>query len=250
MTSTDYLHSLHQKMCVPVAATTVRTMLQQIAAIDGQVPIIEIRLDYLRLVTAVDVDMLLQTAKQSQLMITYRDVSYGGQRTVDSAEWLQIMRQVIDAGVAYIDVDIQRVRRMRYQLRELLQYNTNVRHPARMICSYHNFVSTPQCLHDTWFGRYGWAEALMQMGFGVIKCATQVQSAQDTAELYRLITSAPQSVGVIAVGMGELGVSTRIGSLLAGAEMSFFSWSKKQATAPGQMGFGVAQDVLRSIAGV
>jgi 3-dehydroquinate dehydratase type I len=182
--------------------------------------LIELRVDYLR---NAELEKLLK-AGERPLIVTNRRKAEGGRYRGDEKKRLAILRQAVDLGAAFVDVEI---RTERSSLRELI----NNKNGTRMILSSHDFQRT----------RSGGElrkllDRMMRQGADVAKIATFARSWDDNLKVLALIPYArKRGQAIVTFCMGEKGKMSRIFSPLMGAAWTYASLSRKQASAPGQL---------------
>lgn len=134
----------------------------------------------------------------------------------------------IDAGCAYIDVDIDEA-----DAEGIISYAKS--RGCGLIISYHNFEFTPSSnlLEKN-------IEKIMDMGADIAKLACMANSADDCNRVLNLYDSHPN---IVAFCMGDLGRKTRLLSLLLGAPFSYASMDNNK-TAPGQISFDEMRHIL------
>jgi 3-dehydroquinate dehydratase type I len=110
-----------------------------------------------------------------------------------------------------------------------------------IIISYHNFEGTPspgvleQIVNDC-----------RELGADVVKIASQVNQAEDLQTLFKLYRP---DLRMVIIGMGELGIMSRVAALQLGAEFTFAAAETGQETAPGQISRDKLQSILKMIQG-
>ena len=141
---------------------------------------------------------------------------------LNDSERLQLLKQVIDSGIAYIDIEIDSDTAYRNELIEYVRSSQ-----TEVIVSWHDYKKTPSFaeLGEIMSGCY-------KKGADVAKIACQVNSEEDNARLLSLYSMSGRKV---ILGMGVLGKITRLAALKLGAEFTFVSLDDQNATAPGQL---------------
>jgi len=81
-------------------------------------------------------------------------------------------------------------------------------------------------------------------GADKVKIATMANNAKDNALILSLYA---EYDNLIAFCMGKLGMITRVAAPVLGADFTFVAYSKKEATAPGQLTVGEMIDVYESL---
>ncbi|HEU5459918.1 MAG TPA: shikimate dehydrogenase [Pyrinomonadaceae bacterium] len=100
---------------------------------------------------------------------------------------------------------------------------------SRIIVSHHDYSDVPSDLENIY-------ESLARTPARIIKIAVQAKEIDDCIPVFRLIDRA-RSEGreVIAIGMGDAGIATRILGPSRGAFLTYGSLDEDSATAPGQV---------------
>ena len=182
--------------------------------------LIELRVDYLR---NAELEKLLK-AGERPLIVTNRRKAEGGRYRGDEKKRLAILRQAVDLGAAFVDVEI---RTERSSLRELI----NNKNGTRMILSSHDFQRT----------RSGGElrkllDRMMRQGADVAKIATFARSWDDNLKVLALIPYArKRGQAIVTFCMGEKGKMSRIFSPLMGAAWTYASLGRRRASAPEQL---------------
>ena len=106
-----------------------------------------------------------------------------------------------------------------------------------LIISYHDFERTPplenlEKIYDQCF----------EMGADLAKIATMIQSKDDIFNLFSLYRKEKRKV---IIGMGQLGLITRIAAVTLGSEFTFVSPATGERTAPGQVTDNEMKTILR-----
>lgn len=199
-------------ICVSLQNKTAR----QVTEIASKVEMAEIRLDSCRM----DDDRIEEIfGGDTPLVATCRI----GQ-DISSQEAERVLSLAIKSGARYVDIESEMpVAPSRRLIRLSLQCGTTV------IRSYHNFNDTP-ALDEL----KGIVDNLRGQGAQVVKIAVTANSREDVERvlsLYKYYT--PESL--IAFAMGQIGTSSRIECLKAGAPLSYACLSEGECTASGQM---------------
>ena len=182
--------------------------------------LIELRVDYLR---NAELEKLLK-AGERPLIVTNRRKAEGGRYRGDEKKRLAILRQAVDLGAAFVDVEM---RTERSSLRELIKNKNG----TRMILSSHDFQRT----------RSGGElrkllDRMMRQGADVAKIATFARSWDDNLKVLALIPYArKRGQAIVTFCMGEKGKMSRIFSPLMGAAWTYASLGRRRASAPGQL---------------
>ncbi len=150
---------------------------------------------------------------------------------------LELLSTAIEAGAAYLDVELESSPDFRKALVEQARSRS-----CQVIVSHHDFEATP--------GRSELMELrarCFEAGADLAKIACAVSTPADAARLLGLLDfEAP----VIAVGMGPLGAITRVAAPLLGSPFTYGSLEPGRETASGQLDRATLERLLREIRGV
>lgn len=131
------------------------------------------------------------------------------------------LTKAVEAGAAYIDLEMEAPAPMSKRLRKAAQENGTI-----VIRSYHDFTGTPsrEKLAET-------AAQCREFGAEVIKIVTTARSAADVQTVLSLYEDFDR---LIAFCMGEAGRQSRLDCLAKGAPYTYAAFTEDEATAPGQ----------------
>ncbi len=209
-------------ICVSLAEPTRERCLAALAGVDFA----EIRIDRMTSVNERDVRSIFSGGKR--LIATCRP---GGGPEPDRKI---LLLAAIEAGAAYVDVEIDAAKDFRRSLIE-----SAARTGCRVIVSYHDFIRTPP--------RAGLEDIVgrcFAMGANIAKIACLVESDRDNARLLGLLDD-PRPMAVM--GLGRLGAKTRVMAPLLGAAFVYASPGEGRETADGQIPAGRLSDLLRTM---
>ena len=178
----------------------------------------EIRLD--RCPLDEDEISVLFSSSDTPLIATCR-VAGDGNGTWEEAE--AKLQTAIEAGAAFIDLEIEAPKEMGKRLRRLCsEYGT------RMIRSCHFFDVTPsiEVLRET-------AERCRKFGGEIAKIAVSASSEEDVARVLSLYEDCEEG-RLVAFTMGEAGRSSRLECLRLGSPFTYAALTSEEAAAPGQ----------------
>ena len=110
---------------------------------------------------------------------------------------------------------------------------------SRVICSHHDFAGTPVNLEGVF-------ERMLATPARILKIAVQAEDATDCLPILLLLERARrEGREMIAIGMGQAGVMTRILGPSRGSFLTYGSLDDQNATAPGQLTARALRDVYR-----
>jgi 3-dehydroquinate dehydratase I len=208
------------RICVPVVeANTNRARSKYLRAARKGLWT-ELRLDYLE---QPDLKRLFRT-HPGPVIATNRPASEGGQWTGGEAERRALLDEALTLGADFLDLELAADPAWR---REIYAR----RGEAKIILSWHDFSGTPDALRL----EVVWQEMLAQDA-DIIKMVTMARQPEDNLRLLSLIPKA-KAAGreIIALCMGPAGKWSRVAAPLLGSFLTFAPFTKKGASAPGQL---------------
>lgn len=135
---------------------------------------------------------------------------------------LMILAAAIDAGAAYVDIELESSTIVREGVLAAARKNG-----TEVIVSHHDFERTPE------------REELLRLidecfaaGADIAKIACRTQSHADAARILGILDGERP---VVAIGMGKMGRITRVAAPLLGSPFTFASQGAGQETAEGQI---------------
>ncbi len=140
----------------------------------------------------------------------------------------------IAAGAAYVDIELEFPPQFRDPVLAAAR-----EHHCRIIVSYHNHTETP--LKQILLLKI---EECFDLGGDIAKIICRVQSVQDCARLFSLYETRKN---VVALGLGKLGLITRIAGPFFGAPLTYASLAPGKETAEGQPDIASLKAVLKLI---
>ncbi len=207
-------------ICVSMAAAHTGECMERLRKAEALADIVEIRLDASG---SLDIPLLLRS-KGIALLFTYRTKGQGGFANRVDPHAISIMKQALDLGADYVDVESS------WPL-EYLEELKKVSGGQRLIYSHHILDHTPPFEELVEMVRH------MAKGHnGIIKLIPMATDIRDNIQVLKLCSWA-RSAGIrlISFCMGELGVLSRVLCLQAGSIMTFASLEDGSGLAPGQI---------------
>ena len=193
-----------------------------------EVGAIEIWVDQLRKIDRVPerLEALVQRWRgltDKKLVIVCKDPQEKGKFTGTAKEKLALLLAAGRGGADYVDIGLHSGKAAVRQLVALSPRKTKV------IVSHHDFEKTPPQRRLETILRQ-----MTALGASVVKLATMVHGPEDTERLMQLAFDLKSSRQKhIILGMGQLGLMTRVFSKPLGNELNFVTLDQK--TAPGQI---------------
>jgi 3-dehydroquinate dehydratase / shikimate dehydrogenase len=219
-----------RRICAVVAASTAVEMAALVRKGLRETPTIELRLDWLR--SDAERSRFLFWVKknrprQATFLATCRRRQGGGKLAGGvraELHWLKLARE---AGCTWCDLEIETLRELRGKpLRELGL-------PPHILLSLHDFQRVPSRLPPV--------KSTAHSGVDALKVAAQAGTFGDSVRLLRL---ARRSRNVVAVPMGEVGLSARVLALREGSALAYAPIG--DATAPGQVSLHALKHLYRA----
>jgi|GEM_PF-35249 len=194
------------------------------------VDLVELRLDL------IDDDAILADAlslcQESKLgmIITYR-AKEGASAARERERRHNLLQQAIEAGVAFIDVDLSEGKEALGKFKKLtLKHGCK----TRLIVSHHDFTHTPPTAELNLL-----FNSCLEAGADVIKIVTMARSYQDNLDILNLFgnNSPDYKAGrpLIAFCMGELGCISRIAAPTLGSLIDYIAMEETSQSASGQI---------------
>ena len=216
-------------ICVPIVGPSMEKALQDISAAEKLADIIELRLD---LIAKFDLTALMQ-ATALPCIVTNRTKTEGGQFKGNEEERVQILRQAIEAGADYVDIETSTPK-------ELLKSVLDNKGKTKIILSFHNFSNTMEDLEPLY-------EIMCELPGDILKIVTYAQDISDNLKIFKLLKRA-QNEGrkLIGLCMGEYGEISRVLSPLLGGFLTFGALETGKESAPGQIPASILKNVYHS----
>jgi 3-dehydroquinate dehydratase/shikimate dehydrogenase len=171
--------------------------------------LIELRLDFLA--KAPDFKRLLEN-KPCPLVATVRRPQDGGRYGGTEEQRKMLLRQAIVAGFDWVDLETdiaEEIRRFK---------------DVKRLISYHNLREVPTDLERI-------HKQMCAQDADVVKLAVRVQQPADNLRILNLIKHSPKPT--VALGMGDLGVPSRLLAVKYGAPFTYAAFNKERGIAPG-----------------
>jgi 3-dehydroquinate dehydratase type I len=208
------------RICVPVVETNTNRARSKYLRAARKGLWTELRLDYLE---QPDLKRLFRS-HPGPVIATNRPPAEGGKWSGSEADRRALLEEALARGADFLDLELAADSAWR---RDLWQR----RGESKIILSWHDFSGTPdmKILETT-------LQKMLAQEADVIKIVTMVQQPEDNLRLLSLIPQA-RAVGreIIAFCMGPAGKWSRITAPLLGSFLTFAPFTKKGASAPGQL---------------
>jgi len=170
------------------------------------------------------------------LIVTMRSSDEGGRAEIDYEARRRFWSSLDHSNAAYlIDIELDMVR-------AFATGESSAKLPSdwsRVICSHHDFTRVPDDLEKRF-------ERMAATPAGIIKIAVQADDVIDCLPIFNLLERA-QAEGreIIAIGMGNAGVMTRILGPARGSFLTYASLDEEGGTAPGQLTAKELREIYR-----
>lgn len=206
-------------ICVSLAAASADEILDNVAKVEFA----EIRIDKSGL-NAGDVRRVFGSAGKP-LVATCRP----GGRTED--ERRDLLAAAVESGAAYIDLEVENPGRFN----DGLIAAAREKH-CKVIISYHNYEGTPMRL----VMQQAMEEAFDQAA-DIAKLVCRVKTIQDCS---RILSLYELKKNILALGLGDIGVVTRIAAPFLGAPFTYASLAPGRETAEGQPDYETMKSIF------
>jgi len=215
-------------ICIPIVGPTMAQALKDFDACQSLADVIELRLD---LIADHDLPRLLKEAGKP-CIVTNRSKTEGGQFKGSEEERIQVLRQAIDQGAEYIDIETSTPGPL---LKSVLENKGD----TQTILSHHDFTRTGDKLEPLY-------ELMCQLPGDVLKIVTYAQDLNDNLTMFKLLARArKEEKKMIGLCMGEKGEISRILTLMMGGLLTFGSLETGKESAPGQILAATLKHVYR-----
>jgi len=223
------IHRRFSLLCLTLTASTLAENKALVEKNRSWIGAAELRLDHLD-EDELKVASAFPSTVDLPLILTYRRASDGGLCTKNEKDRLQTLYEAAKGGWAYVDIeeDVKKsdlkCKDPLFEGRVDLEESLRARN-IRIIRSYHDFEGVPEDL----FGR---VNRLAGKG-DIPKVAVTPQSLLDVIMLFQVEEQLAHIKEKIIIGMGQLGIPTRILYKRLGSMLSFVSDNQ---AAPGHLG--------------
>lgn len=221
------------KICVPILENSTENILRKAKEVAKANPdLIEFRVDYFKeYKKAKDLTKLLEALRKIigniPLLLTCRTLNEGGEGNITLAEYKLLYQTAILSGlIDAVDYEIDFIEE---NGRGLIDYARSK--GVRVLLSHHDFKKTPKSAEilETF-------KRMSELGGDIIKVAYMPKNLEDVEIIRRsgLVASVTYSgTPVIAIAMGELGISSRRDPESFGSSITFAKVGA--GSAPGQL---------------
>ncbi len=220
------------RICVPVAETSLTRARRLYLRAARRGLITEMRLDYLE---QPDLPRLFRT-RPGPVICTNRLAGEGGRWTGSEAERRRLLEDCLTYGVEFLDLELAAEAAWRREVRER-------RGRTKIILSWHDFSGTPERSQLE-----AVLEKMLAEDADILKLVAYARQPEDNLRVLSLIPKA-RAAGreIIAFCMGPLGKWSRMVAPFLGSYLTFAPFSKKGASAPGQLTVNEIKDLWRTL---
>ncbi|NVM01087.1 MAG: type I 3-dehydroquinate dehydratase [Candidatus Helarchaeota archaeon] len=199
------------------------------AAIEKGADLIEIRLDYFKIISNEELTQLLKITEIPKIF-TVRKKDEGGHLKSTEEERIRILKKCIEFKPEFVDIEYSTS-----NINELIKLTKKLN--VKTIISYHNFSNTPE-LNEL-------QKILLKIekiNGNISKIITNANNIDDNLRILSLIKYAKNKI--VTFAMGEKGIFSRIFSPYFGGFFTFASI--EELTAPGQINIENMHEILDS----
>lgn len=208
-------------LCLTLAETSLEGLNEKILRHNGQVEMIETRLDYLINPQVPE----LPPEPLSRYLATCRPTREGGKFEGTEEDRIALLQKAARTGFELIDLECD------VELRDLPR-------AARAVRSFHDFKNFTNNL-DSLFQR------IMSRSGDIHKLALRVSSTRQLVQLLTWMEQLPARPPRVVIGMGRYGKPSRFLGGALGNAWTYVSESSDEKVAPGQFGLPEAKEVYR-----
>ncbi len=220
-------------ICIPIKEKTLAKVLLQMELAAREADLMEIWLDQ---ITDLHLFKIIKH-KTCPLIFVNKPVREQGGFTGSEENRVDLLIQAIDLGADYVDIGIDTNEEL---ITKLISANRN---RAKIIISYHNFLSTPKEKELKLIINQAY-----KLGANIVKVATKANQYADNLKIFKLITDyKKQKKDLIALCMGDYGKLSRIAAPLLGSYLTYAPLEENSKTAPGQIPVSQLRSILEII---
>jgi len=198
------------------------TLVEKIAQHDGQVPYLEVRLDYL----SEPAVPALPTRQGTEFIATCRPKREGGRYGGSEKDRLDLLGRAAHCGFTWLDLE--------HDVREV----PDVPSATRIIRSYHCFDGFCPNLSARF-------QSLAQTGGDAVKMAVSVTRTRELGVLLEWMESLSSAIPFVVLGMGDWGQPSRFLGGFLGNLWTYVAETEDSSVAPGQFTLQQAQEWYR-----
>ena len=219
------------KICAVVTGANLSEFLENLKRIQFKADMVELRVDYIIDFKKADlVEIMARVTKESIITCRSNSKSGAGKFTGSLAQKIEILQTANDLGVNYIDIDAHEFEQVKL---------INIK--AKLIISYHSWQVT-----ESFSKIKKQLNSMRKQHADIIKIATMINSESDSKVLTRILLEKQENEKMIVLGMGPMGVFTRVLFPLLGSFLTFAAVGSS-ISAPGQLDLTELQMIYSSL---
>ncbi|MEM3398930.1 MAG: type I 3-dehydroquinate dehydratase [Nitrososphaerota archaeon] len=214
------------KICVSIKARTIQELAWKAKrALDIGGELVELRIDYLEKICLKELEKIVLDICD-RVIITVRPSWEGGQFTGGEKSRIELIEELANLGPAYIDIE----------LKTMKEHNLRISEETDKIISWHSFDRAPNLDELCQV-----VSEMLKLG-GIGKIVAKINGFEENLRILRLYKIYPPQK-LIAFGLGEKGVPSRILSMLMGSPITYTCLPGEEV-APGQPTVGEMVEIL------
>jgi 3-dehydroquinate dehydratase/shikimate dehydrogenase len=216
------------RICTAIQAATPLEMMHRATSALKDTRFLEFRLDSLPRPAAVlpKIKAFLGNHQNVTAIGTCRRKPHGGNFAESLAEELLILVKAARAGCKIIDLEVESAEEA--SPAQFEKFRTDLRRAgATLLISFHDFSRT-RGLEDA-------ADRIASFEPDIIKVVSTAQTLADNLAVLRLLEDRSSKSRIVAIAMGEEGLTSRVLGPRAGSTFTFASLEDESETAPGQV---------------
>ena len=218
-------------LCLVISGPSIHEAREQIKKASQFADVLEFRLDLFNFKKTDAIRHLLEATK-CRVMFTLRHRSQGGEYSGDQLMRYEQIRTLARLQPDYLDIEYDVIDELFVEVAQIAP-NTEV------ICSYHDFESTPQELDLI-------LEAMMMKKAAIYKLATMANTINDSMRMLNFLKkNLKKKVRIAGICLGKKGECTRILAPVFGSAITFATITEELKTAPGQLTADILLNIYR-----
>jgi 3-dehydroquinate dehydratase/shikimate dehydrogenase len=199
-------------LCLTLAEPSSAALDQKIAQYTGQVPYIEVRLDFLEEPEVPSV----RPDQGTDFIATCRPSREGGHYRGEEQRRLDLLQKAAHSGFSWVDLEHD------------VPESPNLPSSTRIVRSYHSFDRFPEDLPTR-------LQSMRQTGGDVLKLAVSVSTTRQLATLLEWMEPTLEATPCVILGMGDLGQPSRLLGGFLGNSWTYVAEDENSEVAPGQL---------------
>lgn len=228
-------------VCVPVTERDSAGIISHIRELSDQADLIEWRMDFFEDISSPEkiteiLPQIRQTAGDTPLLCTVRTRLEGGNFSVKSSNYQDILRRCVKSGCAdLIDIEYDTIRGDKGFFNEINKAG------IATIASHHDFAHTPDSKE-----MYEMLSMMKKAGADIVKLAVMPEESSDVLKLLKVTNDFHRDypdTPIISMSMGGIGAVSRLSGGTFGSCVTF--GADREASAPGQIEFHELKEIIR-----